>query len=67
MAIKTDDQNLPSRAGKTLGKKKFSNCDIFLAIDKEEEDRKRILEDNSLFSAAGGVDTSLWSRYAIMG
>lgn len=32
------------------------------AISKEEAERKRILEDNSLLTRTGGVDTSIWTR-----
>ena len=33
-----------------------------LALDKEEEERRRILENDSLLTITGGVDVSIWTR-----
>ena len=34
----------------------------FSAISREEEERRRILEDDSAYTVSGGVNPSLWSR-----
>ena len=35
---------------------------FILAISREEEERRRILEDDSAYTVSGGVNPSLWSR-----
>jgi len=47
---------------KKLFKRENSDLLSSKAVTREEEERKRILDDNSLLTRTGGVDTSLWTR-----
>ena len=43
----------------------LSNFEInwnFIALDREEEERRKVLENDSLLTLTGGVDTSIWTR-----
>ena len=50
--------------GKYYGSSKAPTWDKILisAISREEEERRRILEDDSAYTVSGGVNPSLWSR-----
>ncbi|CAG5098385.1 Oidioi.mRNA.OKI2018_I69.XSR.g15620.t1.cds [Oikopleura dioica] len=47
---------------KKLFKRENSELLSAKAVTREEEERKRILDDNSLLTRTGGVDPSLWTR-----
>lgn len=47
---------------KKLFKRENSDLLSAKAVTREEEERKKILDDNSLLTRTGGVDTSLWTR-----
>lgn len=57
------ENSVKSGLKKLIGKK--SEIPSQKALDREEEERRKVLENDSLLTLTGGVDTSIWTRQEI--